>query len=370
MRSGIVHQAAFPVSSRHQVFCIFFLIFSIVFLSASRPAFGVELTLQWDASKGAHGYVLHYGVQSNTYDVLIDVGPNLQHTVSGLEEDVSYYFAVTAYNELEESPYSTEVSHTPLQNQPPTANAGSDISVEESATVHLDASDSFDPDDGIKRLYWEQLSGPAVELVVGQEEDICQFVAPDIGSESEALVFQVVVQDYADQISSATCTVTVNACPDTPTGATLKDTTTEASTVNTAADPSLGTTTGSSNPETVTEDSNPGTSTESADPGTLISAEEIDEATTQEDPIVIQKAVYSSRKDKLFVKARIEGGGRATVLTAWAISGGQEIKLGSLRYRKRKDLYQRVFRNLDRAPERVILVSSTGGEASTACSIR
>jgi hypothetical protein len=33
-------------------------------------------------------------------------------------------------------------------------------------------------------------------------------------------------------------------------------------------------------------------------------------------------------------------------------------------------LYQGVFRNLDRAPERVIIVSSAGGEASTACSIR
>jgi hypothetical protein len=260
--------------------------------------------------------VLHYGIRSNSYDTLIDVGPNLQHTVSGLKEGSSYYFAVTAYNELEESTYSTEVSHTPLQNQPPTADAGSDISVEENATVYLNASDSFDPDDGIKRLYWEQLSGSVVELV-NREEDICQFVAPDIGSESEALVFQVVVQDYSDQISSATCSVTVTPLPDTTSSPVVTG--------------------------------NTGTSE------------------TPVDTIKIQEAVYSSRKDRLFVEARIEGGGSASVLKVRAVCGGQEIQLGDLRYRNRKECYQGVFRNLDQAPERIIVVSSTGGEASSAC---
>lgn len=325
MRSGIVHPEAIPAFGRARSICLLFFTLSIAILSLSNRAFGVELTLQWDASEGAHGYVLHYGARSQTYDTLIDVGPNLQHTVSGLEEGSSYYFAVTAYNEYADSCYSTEISHTPLHNQPPAAHAGSDMTVAEKSTVTLNGSDSFDPDDGIKTLHWEQLSGPAVELF-DPEEDICRFVAPDIGSQSEELVFQVVVQDYGDQISSATCSVTVTPGTDTP--------------------------------------------TESGTPVTPPSPEEIDENGTPVETIEIQKAIYRSRRDRLIVRARVEGGGNDSNLTAWAVSGGREIKLGRLRYRARKGCFQSAFRNLDQAPDRIIIVSSSGSEASSACTIR
>jgi hypothetical protein len=334
MRPGVVRQSAFPAFGRPRVICFFILFIAVGFPSLSKPALGVELTLQWDATERAHGYVLHYGVQSQRYDTLIDVGPNLQHTVTGLKEGASYYFAVSAYNEHEESCYSAEISHTPLQNQPPTAHAGSDLSVHENTTVHLNGSNSFDPDDGIQRLYWEQLSGPAVKLV-DQEEDICQFVAPDIGSTSEKLVFQVVVQDYADQISSATCTVTVNAGPDSP-----------------------------------TETANPDTTAETPDPETRSSPVAFDENTTAVDAIEVQKVIYRTRKDKLIVQARIEGVSTASNLTAWAISEGREIKLGRLRYRAAKGYYRMAFRNLGQAPDRIVIVSSAGGAASSVCTVR
>ena len=313
MRSGYVHPEAAP-SFGHAGILLLLSVLSVAILFASTPSIGAELTLQWDASEGAHGYVLHYGVQSNAYDTLIDVGPNVQHTVTGLDDGISYYFAVTAYNEHDESGFSSEISHATAVNQPPTANAGSDMSVEEMTTVTLNGSDSFDPDDGIKTLYWEQLSGPRVNLS-DQESDICRFTAPSINSESETLVFQVVVQDYCDQVSSATCTVTVTSKADPPP------------------------------PD---------------DPG---------ESETPVGAIAIQKAIYKTSKARLTLQARVEGGSADTVLTAWALNDGQEIKLGNLRYRTSKGYYG-AFHNLDQAPDRIIIVSNTGGEASTTCTIR
>lgn len=70
-----------------------------------------EVTLQWNPSTEATGYVLHYGIESEFYGNSIDVGRNLQHTVTGLDNSQMYYFAVTAYNEFGESDFSEEISY-------------------------------------------------------------------------------------------------------------------------------------------------------------------------------------------------------------------------------------------------------------------
>ena len=315
MKSGFLRPEAVALPGHTRILYLGLFILSIAIRMASATAFGAEVTLQWDASEGAHGYVLHYGVQSNNYDSLIDVGPDVQHTVTDLEDGVSYFFAVTAYNEVDESGLSAEVTYATNPNQPPTANAGADMSVEEATTVRLDGSDSFDPDDGIKTLYWEQLSGPAVELG-GRQEEVCQFVAPSVGSGSETLVFQVVVQDYGDQVASATCRVTVTAGANQP-----------------------------------PPDEGGGNE-------------------TPVDAVAIDKAVYRTSKNKLILQARIDGDSAGAVLTAWALDDGHEIELGKLSYRTARGYYRSVFRNLDRAPERIIVTSSTGAEASSSCTIR
>lgn len=315
MRSDFLHPAAALSLSLFRIFLPAFFTSTLMVLILSQPAHSAEVTLAWDPSDGAHGYVLHYGVASNGYDMQIDVGPNVQHTVTGLAEDATYYFAVSAYNEYEESSYSAEIHHSTAANLPPTAKAGSDMSVEESATVTLNGSDSFDPDDGIKTLYWEQISGPQVELF-GQEEDICQFTAPRINSESETLVFRLVVQDYCDQVSSATCTVTVTARSEIP------------------------------------------------------PPDEAGQNETPVETIEIQKAVYKARNARLILQAIVAGGSADTVLTAWALNDGQEIKLGNLRYHATKGYYLSAFRTLDEAPDRIIIVSNFGGEASTTCTIK
>lgn len=73
-----------------------------------------QVKLSWDASEGAKGYKIYYGIASLNYGGSQDVGPDLEIIVSGLVNGNTYYFAVTAYDEdNNESAYSLEKSAVP-----------------------------------------------------------------------------------------------------------------------------------------------------------------------------------------------------------------------------------------------------------------
>ncbi len=83
-----------------------------------------EVTLEWDMTTdnvGVTGYKIYYGLDSvqedggsYTYDP-IEVDDDLSYTVEDLENDVTYYFAMTALDEAgnESDYYSDEASATP-----------------------------------------------------------------------------------------------------------------------------------------------------------------------------------------------------------------------------------------------------------------
>jgi hypothetical protein len=82
-----------------------------IFLSQG-TAQAADVTLAWDASDGAAGYKIYYGTTSNSYTDVVDVGDVLTHTFTNLPDDVTYYFAATAYDETYlESDFSEEVSY-------------------------------------------------------------------------------------------------------------------------------------------------------------------------------------------------------------------------------------------------------------------
>ena len=58
------------------------------------------------------GYEMHYGTTSGEYDYSVNVGNFRSCTISGLQEGVTYYFAVTAYNDTSDSNYSDEIAYT------------------------------------------------------------------------------------------------------------------------------------------------------------------------------------------------------------------------------------------------------------------
>ena len=72
-----------------------------------------QVTISWNpsAEPDVIGYKLYVGAESRTYHESIDVGTRTIHTVSGLQDDRPYYFAVTAYTSSGlESAYSSEVT--------------------------------------------------------------------------------------------------------------------------------------------------------------------------------------------------------------------------------------------------------------------
>jgi PKD repeat protein len=82
-------------------------------MSLSGVASAAQTTLAWDANTQPEvaGYMLHYGTTSGNYAGTIDTGKVTQHTVTGLLDGQTYYFAVTAYDlGRAQSAFSNEVS--------------------------------------------------------------------------------------------------------------------------------------------------------------------------------------------------------------------------------------------------------------------
>ena len=86
--------------------------FALSLLSGSVLARTVNLA--WDPPSSANpaGYKIHYGQNSGQYTASIDVGKQTSFPVTGLQDGVAYYFAVTAYDAARssQSGYSNEVS--------------------------------------------------------------------------------------------------------------------------------------------------------------------------------------------------------------------------------------------------------------------
>ena len=87
---------------------------ALFLVSFPSPACAAQVTLAWDSNDESDvaGYIVYYGTQSRYYDYDVDVGNYDSVTISGLIEDVMYYFAVTAYDdEGNESGFSAEITY-------------------------------------------------------------------------------------------------------------------------------------------------------------------------------------------------------------------------------------------------------------------
>ena len=196
---------------------------TVIFASISilPTAHAADVTLAWDSCDGASGYVLYCGIESGTYDDIIDVGNKSRYTLRQLNENLLYYCAVTAYNEFDESGYSSEISFMPgadsggeapgagSGDEPPVADADEDQTVDELDTVILDGSYSSDPDDGIATYRWKQIIGKRVDL-----SDPCaiepSFIAPEVGANGSMLIFRLTVTDYSGSADSDMVKIFVN----------------------------------------------------------------------------------------------------------------------------------------------------------------
>ena len=96
---------------------ILIILFGIVSVSHAGQAI-----LSWDppttnadcsALTDLAGYKIYYGTSSGNYSTVITVGNVTTYTVTGLTDNITYYFATTAYDSSgNESAFSNEVSQT------------------------------------------------------------------------------------------------------------------------------------------------------------------------------------------------------------------------------------------------------------------
>jgi len=94
-------------------------------------------------------------------------------------------------------------------NEPPEANAGTDLTVDEGIVVTLDGSSSFDIDDGIASYLWTQISGPVVTLLDPTSSQPT-FTTPDVGTEGASLNFNLVVTDAGGLQDTDSCIVNIS----------------------------------------------------------------------------------------------------------------------------------------------------------------
>jgi hypothetical protein len=85
-------------------------LFSLIFFA--KAVYAESVLLAWDpvTYSGLKGYKIHVGFKSGSYSASLNVGNVSTYEVRNLNASITYYFAVTAYdNNGVESPYSNEV---------------------------------------------------------------------------------------------------------------------------------------------------------------------------------------------------------------------------------------------------------------------
>lgn len=100
---------------------------------------------------------------------------------------------------------------------PPVADAGSDLIVEESDTVTLDASNSYSPESDPITYEWKQIAGPQV-ILSDAAAPLPTFVAPEVEINVAELIFQLKVKDNHQLCDTSEVSVFVkdNGLFDTP----------------------------------------------------------------------------------------------------------------------------------------------------------
>lgn len=81
----------------------------LIMLYSVRVVYPAQVTLEWEASSDSDvaGYNIYQGTYSRDCDESMDVRNWTSATIADLEDNTTYYFAVTAYNSVgDESGYS------------------------------------------------------------------------------------------------------------------------------------------------------------------------------------------------------------------------------------------------------------------------
>jgi hypothetical protein len=122
-----------------RVLCSFAALASVLILVPVMAHALMPVTVAWDENNPApDGYILYWGTTSGNYSDSHDVGNATEYTIPDLQEGVTYYFAVRAYDDGNQSAYSAEIAHTVgLITHTIAASAGSHGSISPAGSVDV-----------------------------------------------------------------------------------------------------------------------------------------------------------------------------------------------------------------------------------------
>ena len=157
---------------------------------------GDELTYLWSQTEGP-GIVL----DDNTLDTPSFTAPTV------MEETPLVFQLVVSDGVLDSEPDETTVTVKNTVNEPPVADAGDDVTVNEGNLAELDGSGSSDPNGDELTYLWSQVGGPPAVLT-DSTAVAPVFTAPQVDADSE-MTFKLVVNDGEANSESSKVSVTV-----------------------------------------------------------------------------------------------------------------------------------------------------------------
>jgi hypothetical protein len=155
--------------------------------------FGVGLTYQWTQTAGTPIVTLSDDTAVQPTFTAPDVGP------SG--ETLTFELTVTDDDGIDSTDEVDVVVENIVQ-----ANAGPDQTVDESATVTLDASGSVPA--GALSYQWTQTAGTPIVTLSDDQAVQPTFPAPDVGSNGETLTFRLTIKDANNLEDTDTVNIT------------------------------------------------------------------------------------------------------------------------------------------------------------------
>jgi hypothetical protein len=168
-------------------------------------------TLNWQPNEESDlaGYRVYYGTVSRIYGPALNVSTVTDHSFNDLEEGVTYYFAVTAFDTSgNESGYSTEVQKTIADGTPPVVSLstptsdGSYTATSATLTVTGEASDNV----GVTRVVWQNSLGGS-----GTASGTSSWSVSGIALAEGVNTLTFTAQDAAGNLGSRSLAVTYNA---------------------------------------------------------------------------------------------------------------------------------------------------------------
>ena len=179
---------------------------------------GDAVTLDGSGSRDPEGGALTYSWrQTGGTPTVSPTGANaasLAFSTPQLSARAALTFELTVTDPGGASASDTATVTVRADNDPPTANAGSDVTVDEGDPTTLDGSGSSDPEGATLTYAWAQTGGSTVGLS-GAATARATFTAPDLEANAD-LTFRLTTTDPGGASANDTATVTVRADNDAP----------------------------------------------------------------------------------------------------------------------------------------------------------